>query len=220
MVPDQIRLNEDVEAGSSLVLQQQDPFLFRDALMDDAQLAELRHRKKGKRLEKYHRRQNNLIASLLKPMEDHTAEARKEESAARLPIKIAVWASLIANLALCILQMYAAISALSLSLLATGIDSVFDLGSNILLFWLHRKSTRLDVNRWPVGGARLETIGNIVYGFLMGSVNLVVIVESAQTLITTKSDKLKDFHIPSIVAVAAALGLISAFPFSFQLISV
>lgn len=60
--------------------------------------------------------------------------------------------------------MYAAISSLSLSLLATGIDSVFDIGSNVLLVWLNRKASSLDVNKWPVGGSRLETIGNIVYG--------------------------------------------------------
>lgn len=34
----------------------------------------------------------------------------------------------------------------------------------MLLFWLHRKAQKLDINKWPVGGARLETIGNIVYG--------------------------------------------------------
>lgn len=62
--------------------------------------------------------------------------------------------------------MYAAISAKSLSLIATGIDSVFDIGSNVLLVYIHRKSARLDLNKWPVGGARLESIGNIVYGFL------------------------------------------------------
>lgn len=61
-------------------------------------------------------------------------------------------------------QVYAAISSWSLSLLATGIDSVFDIGSNVLLWWLHRKAEKLDPNKWPVGGARLETIGNIVYG--------------------------------------------------------
>jgi divalent metal cation (Fe/Co/Zn/Cd) transporter len=66
-----------------------------------------------------------------------------------------------------IFLVYAAISSLSLSLLATGIDSVFDIGSNILLFWLHRKAAKLDFNKWPVGGARLETIGNIVYGLLL-----------------------------------------------------
>ncbi len=60
--------------------------------------------------------------------------------------------------------MYAAVSSTSLSLLATGIDSIFDLGSNVMLFWIHRKAEKLDVNKWPVGGARLETIGNVVYG--------------------------------------------------------
>jgi divalent metal cation (Fe/Co/Zn/Cd) transporter len=59
---------------------------------------------------------------------------------------------------------YAAVSSASLSLLATGIDSVFDVGSNFLLYYIHRKSSRMDVNKWPVGGARLETIGNVIYG--------------------------------------------------------
>ena len=40
----------------------------------------------------------------------------------------------------------------------------------------------------------------------MGSVNLVVIVGSLFTVINKKGDGLNDFHIPSIVAVAAALG--------------
>lgn len=39
----------------------------------------------------------------------------------------------------------------------------------------------------------------------MGSVNLVVIVESVQNLITSNGE-LKEFHIASIAAVAAALG--------------
>jgi hypothetical protein len=59
---------------------------------------------------------------------------------------------------------YAAISSASLSLLATAVDAVFDIGANVLLFWLHRKAVQLDTNEWPVGGARLETIGNVIYG--------------------------------------------------------
>ena len=62
--------------------------------------------------------------------------------------------------------MYAAIASESLSLLSTGIDAVFDISSNILLFWLHQKAARMDKDKWPVGGARLETIGNILYGGL------------------------------------------------------
>ncbi|KAJ7922770.1 CDF-like metal transporter [Mycena leptocephala] len=201
VVPDRTSANVDLECANS------DPFHFRGALKTPAEIDELRRRKKGKRLAAYHGNQNTLIASLLKPMEEHTEDARIDEAASRLPVKIAVWASLIANFCLCVLQLYAAISSLSLSLLATGIDATFDIGSNILLFWLHRKADQLDGNAWPVGGARLETIGNIVYGFLMGSVNLVVIVESAQSLITKKNGDLKEFHLPSILAVAAALAV-------------
>lgn len=40
----------------------------------------------------------------------------------------------------------------------------------------------------------------------MGSVNLVVIVESIRTLLTHKGGSTNDFHLPSILAVAAALG--------------
>ncbi|OBZ78819.1 Metal tolerance protein 7 [Grifola frondosa] len=204
-----LRAYTDVESASRSVKADTDPFAFRGAYKSNEELTELRKRQKGRRLEKYHREQNNLIDALLKSMDEHTEEARVEEETARIPVKIAVWASLIANLSLCILQMYAAVSSLSLSLLATGIDSVFDLGSNVLLFWLHKKAEKLDHNKWPVGGARLETIGNIVYGFLMGSVNLVVIVESARTLITHKSsdDNTNALHVPSLIAVGAALGV-------------
>ena len=41
----------------------------------------------------------------------------------------------------------------------------------------------------------------------MGSVNLVVIVESARTLVSHNDEQeLNEFHVPSIVAVGAALG--------------
>jgi len=113
----------------------------------------------------------------------------------------------LANIALAVLQIYGAVSSASLSLLATGIDSIFDVGSNVLLYYIHHKSSRMDVNKWPVGGARLETIGNVVYGFLMGSVNFVVIVESARELLKHGDESVKAFHIPSIVAVGAALGV-------------
>lgn len=185
-----------------------DPYMFQKAIKSPEELLVLRKSGKvGKRVERYHQRQNELIEYLLKPMETHTSEAQQQEEAARLSVKIAVWASLIANFALCVIQLYAAISSLSLSLLATGIDSIFDLGSNVMLFWLHKKAKSLDINKWPVGGARLETIGNIVYGSLMSSVNLVVTVESVRTIIDHRGSDVNALHIPSLIAVASALGV-------------
>lgn len=46
----------------------------------------------------------------------------------------------------------------------------FDIGSNVLLIWLHCKMSWLDSNKWPVGGSRSETIGNVVYGVYMSTI--------------------------------------------------
>ncbi|KAF8627252.1 hypothetical protein AX15_004458 [Amanita polypyramis BW_CC] len=205
-------------ASTSPEISHHDPFQLNVGVLSEEQIAGLRRRRKGTVVAEYQKKQNNLVQYVLKPMEEHTEESKAGEEAARLPIKIAIWASLVGNFALCIIQLWAAITSLSLSLLATGIDSLFDLGSNLLLFWLHRKAQKLDINKWPVGGARLETIGNIVYGFLMGSVNLVVIVESVKALATKHDDHSQSFHLPSIIAVAVALGVkVMLFLYSFSL---
>jgi hypothetical protein len=99
---------------------------------------------------------------------------------------------------------YAAISSVSLSLIATGVDACFDFGSNLFLYLIHKQADKMDINKWPVGGARLETIGNIIYGSLMSSVNLVIIVESIRTLMSPTTDN--SFNLSAILAVAAALG--------------
>ena len=40
----------------------------------------------------------------------------------------------------------------------------------------------------------------------MGSVNIIVVVESLQSIASKEGDELADFYLPSIIAVAAALG--------------
>ncbi|KAE9387856.1 CDF-like metal transporter [Gymnopus androsaceus JB14] len=191
----------DLEQNTGKTSNVADPFNLRNGLRSDEDLSELRHRKKNKRkakaVAKYQDQQNELIGSLLKPMQEHTEDARLAEDTNRIPVKIAIYASMAANLGLCILQLYAAISAASFSILATGIDSLFDLGSNVLLWYINHKSKKMDVNKWPVGGARLENIGNISF-----------MVESARDLIThNSSSDTNTFHLPSILAVAAALGV-------------
>ena len=53
----------------------------------------------------------------------------------------------------------------------------------------------------------------------MGSVNLVVIIESARDLLKHGDKSLNDFHIPSIAAVAAALGMLAYSPTLITLIN-
>lgn len=49
----------------------------------------------------------------------------------------------------------------------------------------------------------------------MATVNLIVVIESVRTLILKEGDELRKFHLPSIIAVAVALGT----PFSFEAVT-
>ena len=53
----------------------------------------------------------------------------------------------------------------------------------------------------------------------MGSVNFVVIIESLRDLLKHGDKSLNDFHIPSIAAVAAALGVLAHLPMLVTLIN-
>lgn len=96
--------DQDVERTSTSSVLLGDPFQLSDGIVPDEQIASLRHRKKGKRVAKYQLRQNNvcvarslqlsqiiiiprqLISSLLKPMEEHTEDAKVSEEVAKLPV--------------------------------------------------------------------------------------------------------------------------------------
>lgn len=80
-------------------------------------------RKKGKKIANFYATQNELISGLLKPLATHTADAEAEADRHALKVKIAINASLVANVLLAILQLYAAISSLSLALFASCIDA-------------------------------------------------------------------------------------------------
>lgn len=48
--------------------------------------------------------------------------------------------------------------------------------------------------------------GNIVYGSIMGGVNVILVVESIQEFVTHTGNDLNKFHLASIVSVAVAFG--------------
>jgi len=187
-----------------------DPLLLRTKLVGDEEI-ELRRRataKKSrgsaKKVGEFYDSQNEHIKTLLKPLSKHADDARDEEAASRLPVKIAVNVSLAANVCLAVLQLYAAASSLSLSFFATASDSVFDPFANVALYYIHRKATRVDPLKYPSGGSRLENIGNIVYAFVMGSVSLILIVESIRSIASHGGNETNEFHVSATVAVGVA----------------
>ncbi|KAI1124803.1 cation efflux family-domain-containing protein [Nemania abortiva] len=156
----------------------------------------------------FYRNQNETIERLLKSVEEHRTEARQEAGEDHIRHQIAVWGSFLANIILSALQLFAAITSVSLSLFTTAADSVFDPFSNLTLILTHRAVKRVDANRFPSGKARLENVGNIAFCFLMGSVSLILIAFSIQELTTHKATDptTNGFHLPSVIAVAIAFG--------------
>lgn len=158
-----------------------------------------------RRVAGFYNRQNETIERLLKSVEEHVAIAKKQEGDDELKIKIAIWGSFLANIVLCGLQLYGAITSGSLSLFTTMADAIFDPMSNVTLIISNRAVKRVDPRRFPSGKARLETVGNIVFCFLMTSVSLILIAFSAKELATREGENgTNTFHLPSVIAVACA----------------
>ncbi|CAO1638221.1 unnamed protein product [Parajaminaea phylloscopi] len=200
-----------VSAGGPITpgAEESDPLLLRSRLVGET---DLRRRATGGRkaernMKRFYEEQNEHIERLLKPIHAHGQDDDEARQDNALKVKIAVYGSLAANCILAILQLYAAISSLSLSLFATAADSVFDPFANIALNWLHRKSVRVDERKWPAGGSRFENVGNCVYAFLMGAVSVILVVESIRDIASHQSDELKGLHIPSLVAVGIAFAV-------------
>lgn len=80
-------------------------------------------RKRGKKLADFYEAQNEHIAGLLKPLAAHTADGEQDARDMAFKVKLAVNISFFANCCLAGLQLYSAISSLSLALFATAVDS-------------------------------------------------------------------------------------------------
>lgn len=158
-----------------------------------------------RRVQGFYNRQNETIERMLKSVDEHVAEAKQEQGEDQLKFKIAVWGSFVANVILAALQVYGAISSGSLSLFTTMADAIFDPMSNITLIFANRAVRRVDPARFPSGKARLETVGNITFCFLMTAVSLILIAFSARELVDREGeDGVNRFHLPSVIAVSIA----------------
>ncbi|KAF5138446.1 Metal tolerance protein 3 [Metarhizium anisopliae] len=192
---DQIKANSSRKRGGSRICS---PSAKRSSI-NSAQPGPKRNARK---VCSFYENQNAAIERMLKSVEEHRAEARQEQGDDQVKFRIAIYGSLAANVILAGLQLYAAISSGSLSLFTTMADAIFDPLSTLTLIFSNRAIKRVDPRRFPAGKARLETVGNIIFCFLMTSVSLIIIAFAAQEL--SRSRTSKEFHLPSVISVCAA----------------
>ncbi|KAK7699760.1 hypothetical protein SLS64_011372 [Diaporthe eres] len=202
------RSARDVEAPAAA---HSDPLGLSPLIKADSEISSIQVEKKRKisihpekPVKDFYEVQNEEIRSFLKPVEQHQQSLEDTQTASGLRYQIAVKGSLCANVCLSGLQLYAAISSGSLSLITTMVDSCFDPFSGLLLYMAHRTVTKASPTKYPVGRARISTAGNIVFSFVMFTVSVVILVQALQTFIKGSTDETRPFFLPSILSVSAA----------------
>lgn len=202
------RSERDVEAPAAA---HSDPLGLSPLIKADSEISSIQVEKKRKisihpekPVKDFYEVQNEEIRSFLKPVEQHQQSLEDTQTASGLRYQIAVKGSLCANVCLSGLQLYAAISSGSLSLITTMVDSCFDPFSGLLLYMAHRTVTKASPTKYPVGRARISTAGNIVFSFVMFTVSVVILVQALQTFIKGSTDETRPFFLPSILSVSAA----------------
>ncbi|KAI1803384.1 hypothetical protein F4811DRAFT_562555 [Daldinia bambusicola] len=163
---------------------------------------------RARRIQTFYHKQNDTIKQMLKSVEEHSTEAQNEAGDDNLRVKIAVVGSFVANVLLAALQVYGAVSSGSLSLFTTMADAIFDPLSNLTLILVQQSMKRVDPNRFPSGKARLETVGNITFCFMMTAVSAILIAFSCEDISsrrgTAAAAEVNSFHLPSVIAVCVA----------------
>ncbi|KAH0441625.1 cation diffusion facilitator 1 [Colletotrichum camelliae] len=155
---------------------------------------------RSRQIQKYYKTQNAAIERMLKPVDDHVADARQEAGDSHLQFKIAIWGSFGASIVLAALQLYAALNTESLSLIATVADAVFDPLSNLALILSARTTKRTNPRRFPAGKSRLETVGNII-------LSLIIIAFAARELSDATSEgHTKDLKPEVVISVCVVFG--------------
>lgn len=91
--------------------------------------------------------------------------------------------SVVLNIAITIVKVFATIISGSLAVTATLVDSVLDVLSQFILFYTDAAAKKQDSTRFPAGKTRLAPLGIFICAVLMGMASVEVIHESIIKLI-------------------------------------
>ncbi|KAI8054058.1 hypothetical protein BDF22DRAFT_682750 [Syncephalis plumigaleata] len=182
-----------------------DPLGLRRGIKSEAEIKRLCNSRiaSKRRLGEFYKEQNELIEELLRPI-GLSEEEQREVALDGRRVQVAIYGSVMANIILFLLQLYAAIDSRSLSLFATMADAFMDLLSSVVLMLAGHEASKENLHKYPTGKSRMETIGIIVFSALMSTVSVQLMVESVRAFVSEETKT--DLTTASIVCVCIALG--------------
>eukprot|EP01080_Neovahlkampfia_damariscottae_P004519 gene4519-7897_t len=142
--------------------------------------------KKQELLEELFEEDQALIQKSEHP-EENTAEEIKRQKTDKWRERVekfSLTVSFLMNILIFLIKLTAAITSLSLSVLASTLDSFLDLFSGLILYFTNRfRRKKNDEHKYPVGKTRLEPIGFIIFAAVMSTSSLEIIKESIELII-------------------------------------
>ncbi|CAM4891131.1 unnamed protein product [Rotaria socialis] len=141
-----------------------------------------------RRVKRFYKNQDDLIdvfervdGARAENEADKDAYQQKRDREQRMS-KILARVSLVANIALLILKIVAAVISHSLSVVSSVIDSAVDLATSVILLWAWRAIKKRDLYQYPQGRTRLEPIAIVILSVIMCAASVLVIYESINTI--------------------------------------
>lgn len=160
---------------------------FTSMLKEDSSMDQLKWKQKD-----FYKHQNEIIRSLLKAQEEvrrgqnglGATEAELDaQEALNLSRKIAIYGSVVCNVFLLILKVFAAYFSGSLSVIASALDSFLDLLSGAIIFVTEIMTLRTSQEDYPAGKSRFEPVGIVIFAACMFTATLQLLLSSIEALI-------------------------------------
>lgn len=114
-------------------------------------------------------------------------------------INFAIIVNFIANIVLLFGKIIVAILTSSISIVASVIDSALDFLSTLIIFFSNKLANTKNSKKFPIGRARLEPIGVLVFSIIIIISFLQVGIEALQRLIHDSGDEIVEIGINSTI---------------------
>ncbi|GAB1221694.1 hypothetical protein ENUP19_0083G0067 [Entamoeba nuttalli] len=134
------------------------------------------------KLKKFYEKQNKFVDSLFEEVTDD------KDGITDCRTKIAIYGSFIVNVCLCLIKIVAAVMSVSLTVIASTLDSCLDIISGAVMFITALLMRKRNIYKYPVGKKRMEPLGVIVFATAMFTATIQLLTNAAKTLISGTSD--------------------------------
>ncbi|XP_074317819.1 metal tolerance protein 9-like [Silene latifolia] len=145
---------------------------------------------KRRKIAAYYKRQEDIIQGLneLEPsvVPGSSIANSTQDEAMRIARgeRTAITTTNIANIMLLAAKIYASIETRSMAVIASTLDSLFDVLTGFILWFTEHAMKKPNPGKYPVGKTRMEPVGIVVFASVMAAFGLHVLFESVRQLIT------------------------------------